>query len=123
MELLDVSLTGLQRRNRAVFVPGSVVRGGRWLKPGEKVVLRDEVGDYFAGTVVDHDWQDGALRYLLHLGVRLPEEYAMLRLGRPRPSAPDRSQDVAGMQSLLDMLGEVREAVTGYPVPAQRLPR
>ena len=78
MELLDVTLTPLQRRNRAAFVSRS---GARDVTVGEPVVLRDEDGDYFAGSVVDVDDR----RILVHLGVRLPEEYAMLRLGRRRP--------------------------------------
>jgi hypothetical protein len=111
MELLDVTLTPLQRRNRAAFVAR---HGAREVTVGEQVVLRDEHGEYFAGSVVDVDER----RILVHLGVRLPEEYAMLRLGRrtgvePRPEAQE-------VQSVLDLLGEAREALGGR-MPSQRL--
>jgi hypothetical protein len=122
MELLEVTLTGLQRRNRAAFVPAAAVPSGRTLEPGDRVVLRDDAGDYFAGTVVDRDHHRGAVRYLVHLGVRLPEEYAMLRLGRARPSSGAQAEELAEVQSVLDMLGHARESVAGYPVPAQRPP-
>jgi hypothetical protein len=123
MELLEVTLTDLQRRNRAAFVSAREVPGGRVLGAGEKVVLRDDEGDYFAGTVIDCEQQGRDLRYLVHLGVRLPEMYAMLRLGRARPSPADDGDEQAEIQSVLDMLGDVRDAVAGYPLPAQRPPR
>jgi hypothetical protein len=123
MELLEVTLTDLQRRNRAAFVSGREVPGGRVLGAGEKVVLRDDEGDYFAGTVIDWEQQGHDLRYLVHLGVRLPEMYAMLRLGRARPSSADDGDELAEIQSVLDMLGDVRDAVAGHPLPAQRPPR
>lgn len=112
MELLDVTLTALQRRNRAAFVdrsdPSVPV-----LVPGQKVVLRDEAGEYFAGTVVDE--QDGGVgaRYLVHLGVRLPEEYALMRLGQQRPS-PD-AERLDDVQAMLDLLGEARESFARFP--------
>lgn len=113
MELLDVTLTPLQRRNRAAFVTR---QGARGVVLGERVVLRDEQGDYFAGSVVDADDR----RVLVHLGVRLPEEYAMLRLGRPRPGAAGRPEGDDGVQSVLDLLGDAREALGGQ-MPSQRL--
>lgn len=118
MELLDVTLTPLQRRNRAAFVARE---GSRDVVVGERVVLRDEHGDYFAGSVVDVD----ARRYLVHLGVRLPEEYAMLRLGHRRPGASggagtDARPEDDDVQSVLDLIGEARNALGGR-MPSQRL--
>src|SRR6478672_4410227 len=110
MELLDVTLTSLQRRNRAAFVDRSDPSTPS-LIPGQKVVLRDEVGEYFAGTVVDG--QDAA-RYLVHVGVRLPEEYALLRLGQQRPSP--EAERLGDVQAMLDLLGEAREALGRVPV-------
>lgn len=111
MELLDVTLTGIQRRNRAVFVRRCEVPGSPVLVPGQRVVLRDEEGEYFAGTVVDvHDEAEES--YLVNLGVRLPEEFAMMRLGRQFA----RSRDDEDVQELLDMLGEAR----GVVMPLQR---
>ena len=117
MELLDVTLTALQRRNRAAFVAQDDLPGAPVLITGQKVVLRDEVGEYFAGTVVDEQDDQGAPRYLVHLGVRLPEEYALLRLGRQR-EAPEAG-NLDEMQAMLDLLGEARDSVGGR-VPSQR---
>ena len=117
MELLDVRLTGIQRRNRAAFVRRSEIPGAPELFPGQRVVLRDEEGEFFAGTVVD--LQDEAdQRFLVHLGVRLPEEYAMMRLGRHQ----GRSGDANAMQDVLDLLGDAREALVGT-MPVQRRAR
>jgi hypothetical protein len=111
MELLDVTLTRIQRRNRAAFVRRAELPGSPVLVPGQRVVLRDEEGEYFAGTVVDgHDEADES--YLVNLGVRLPEEFAMMRLGRQ----PARYRDEEEVQELLDMLGEARAVV----MPLQR---
>ena len=109
MQLLDVRLTGIQRRNRAAFVRRSDIPGARELWPGQKVVLRDEDGEYFAGTVVDlHD--EAEQSYLVHLGVRLPEEFAMMRLGRMHGT---RGQDQ--VQDVLDLLGDAREVLVQMP--------
>jgi hypothetical protein len=111
MELLDIRLTRIQRRNRAAFVRRSDLAGQPALVPGQKVVLRDEAGEFFAGTVVDVEDED---RCLVHLGVRLPEEYAMLRVGRGRPEGEGQ-----GLQDVLDLLGDAREALVGS-MPGQR---
>ena len=111
MELLDIRLTGIQRRNRAAFVRRSEISGAPELVPGQRVVLRDEEGDFYAGLVVDlHDPVEE--RYLVHLGVRLPEEYAMMRLGRVngRPQGDD-----AQVQDVLDLLGDARAVVGSMP--------
>jgi len=115
MELLDIRLTGIQRRNRAAFVRRSDLAGGGELVPGQKVVLRDEQGEFFAGTVVDVDDEE---RCLVHLGVRLPEEYAMLRLCGNRSGACGQEQ----LQDVLDLLGEARSALVDS-MPGQRLAR
>lgn len=114
MQLLEIRLTGIQRRNRAAFVRPSDVPGAPTLAPGQQVVLRDEDGEFFAGTVVD---VSDAERCLVHLGVRLPEEYAMLRLGRRRGGAEDGQ-----LQEVLDLLGDAREALVGG-LPGQRQAR
>ena len=116
MHLLDVRLTGLQRRNRAAFVRRSQLPGGAELAVRQQVVLRDEHGEFFAGTVVDADDEE---RYLVHLGVRLPEEYAMLRLGRQQPGSQDGHRQ---MQEVLDLLGDARETLAGT-LPVQRRTR
>lgn len=115
MELLDVRLTGIQRRNRAAFVRRVDIPGAPVLVPGQKVVLRDEQGEFYAGTVVDTEDEE---RYLVHLGVRLPEEFAMMRLGR-QGRQPARGGADEQLQDVLDLLGEAREALVGS-MPGQR---
>ena len=110
MELLDVRLTGIQRRNRAAFVRRSDIPGAPELAVGQKVVLRDEDGEFFAGTVVDL-YDEVTQTYLVHLGVRLPEEFAMMRLGRLHGSAPGESR----VQEVLDLLGDAREVLVRMP--------
>ena len=131
MHLFDVTLSPLQRRNRAAFVPADpqVV-----LRPGEKVVLRDQDGEFFAGTVVG-PVEHPDPRVHVHVGVRMPEEYAVLRLERDRhldellagvldgelddeaEDAIDDEVEVCGpamvddVQELLDLLGEARETM------------
>lgn len=116
MELLDVRLTGIQRRNRAAFVRRSDLPGTTELVAGQKVVLRDEHGEFFAGTVVDVDDDE---RCLVHLGVRLPAEYALMRIGRSHGDPEGRAQEHQGVQEVLDLLGDVREALVGV-MPGQR---
>jgi hypothetical protein len=134
MHLFDVTLSALQRRNRAAFVPADAEVE---LWPGEKVVLRDQDGEYFAGTVVGPvDQPEDHVH--VHVGVRMPEEYAVRRLERDRQlddvlahildGAPedglDESEDalddeldvcgpamVGDVQQLLDLLGDAREAL------------
>ncbi len=131
MHLFDVTLTPIQRRNRAAFVPA---RAEVDLWPGEKVVLRDQDGEYFAGTVVG-PVEEPEPRVHVHVGVRMPEEYALLRLERDRhldellasvldgeledeaEDAIDDEIEVCGpamvddVQQLLDLLGEARETM------------
>ena len=131
MHLFDVTLTTIQRRNRAAFVPAQAEVD---LWPGEKVVLRDQDGEYFAGTVVG-PVEEPEPRVHVHVGVRMPEEYALLRLERDRhldellasvldgelddehEDAIDDEVEVCGpamvddVQQLLDLLGEARETM------------
>ena len=113
MELVDVRLTGIQRRNRAAFVRRSEIPGSPELTLGQKVVLRDEEGEFFAGTVLDVIDEAEEL-FLVHVGVRLPPEFAMMRLGRLQGRAGS-AQD----QELLDLLGDAREMLVGR-MPGQR---
>ncbi len=132
MHLFDVTLSPLQRRNRAAFVPATSTPA---LRPGEKVVLRDQDGEYYAGTVVGPVEQP-ELRIHVHVGVRMPEEYALMRLERDKhfdqllasllegdldetetESAVDDELEVCGpamvedVQVLLDLLGDARESL------------
>ncbi len=130
MHLFDVMLTPLQRRNRAAFVPASTIHA---LCSGEKVVLRDQDGEYYAGTVVG-PVEEPELRVHVHVGVRMPEEYALMRLERDKQfdqllarlldgeldekeAAVDDELEVCGpamvhdVQELLDLLGNARESL------------
>lgn len=114
MKMLDITLTRLQRRNRVAFVARDAVRDG--MLPGDAVVLRDEDGEYYAGTVLDEAVTGAEARYVVKVGVRLPEEYAMRRLGAHLPAV--RAED--DMQDLLDLLGEARAMLAPRRIPAQR---
>jgi hypothetical protein len=131
MHVFDVALTTLQRRNRAAFVPADADLD---LWPGEKVILRDQDGEYFAGTVVG-PVEGPETRVHIHVGVRMPEEYALMRIERERhldellasvldgdldDEAEDAIDDrievcgpamVGDVQELLDLLGEARETL------------
>jgi hypothetical protein len=126
MEIINVALTPLQRRNRAVFLDqadfdAQVALEGRDLRvlePGEKVVLHAD-GDYFAGTVIDQVSTD---KYLISMGVRMPAEWAYRRAGRPVPAGLEATETATGetnvrTQELLDLLGELRKA-GGVPASA-----
>ena len=113
MELVDIRLTGIQRRNRAAFVRRSDIPGAPELSLGQKVVLRDEEGEYFAGTVLDVIDEVEEL-FLVHLGVRLPEEFAMMRLGRMQTRSSSAAE-----QDVLDLLGDARDVLAGR-MPLQR---
>jgi hypothetical protein len=140
MHVFDVTLSTLQRRNRAAFVPADAELD---LWPGEKVVLRDQDGEYYAGTVVG-PVEDPEPRVHIHVGVRMPEEYAVLRIERERhlddllasflDGELDESEDalddeievcgpamVGDVQQLLDLLGDARETLAGRS--ARRLVR
>jgi len=119
MEMIDVALTPLQRRNRAVFLAQDVFdaqlaregREPRVLEPGEKVVLH-AAGDYFAGTVIDQVSPD---TYLISMGVRMPAEWAYRRAGRPVPASLEATETPTAesnvrTQELLELLGELRKA-------------
>lgn len=91
MELVEITLTPLQRRNRAAFVTFDDLgrqqladqRPQRMLAERERVVLRDETGEYYGGTVIDTlQVTPDVDSYLIRVGVRLPEEWALLRLGK-----------------------------------------
>ena len=119
MELLDITLTRLQRRNRVAFVERDAV--GADVLPGDPVVLRDEDGEYYAGTVLDEAVTGAGTRLVVKVGVRLPEEYALKRLGAHVPAQQGSADD--GMQDLLDLLGEARAMLAPRRLPAQRMAR
>ncbi len=79
---------------------------GEVLVPGDEVVLRDADGEFHAGVVAALSVRDGRLHYSLRQGVRLPPEAARARLAGA-PTAPP-AQGVSD-QSLLDLLGELRD--------------
>ena len=87
MHLLDVTLPDV---GRAAFVMRSELAEPPMLRRGDGVVLRDQHGDYFSGSVLDVHAAAGDVGYLLRIGVRLPAEYAMLRAGRRLPAGRPR---------------------------------
>ena len=75
------------------------------LVPGDEVVLLDVDGEFHAGVIDALTARDLRLVYHIRQGVRLPADAAHDRLAN-RPARP-----VSGVtdQSLLDLLGELRD--------------
>jgi hypothetical protein len=124
VELAEVTLTPLQRRNRAAFLKHSdlvrqqtdVGRDVHSLSPGEQVVLHADDGEYFAGRVIETLLAQGEETYLISVGVRLPQEWALLRVGHKVPRQPTRTSDAQEQtQELLDLLGAVTVSYVGLP--------
>ena len=76
------------------------------LVPGEEVVLRDLDGEFHAGVIAALSVRDGRLHYAIRQGVRLPSEAAQARLDGASDDTPGRG---VSDQSLLDLLGELRD--------------
>jgi hypothetical protein len=87
VQLVDITLSPLQRRNRVAFAVTSP--GSGHPETGEHVVVRDQTGAYFGAVVVasayDHD---GRGTHQLRIGASLPEQVAQRRLARADFLAP-----------------------------------
>src|SRR4051794_7274428 len=83
MLLLDLALTDHEHDRRAAFVLRSELPGAPLLTLNEEVVIRDEGGHFFAGSVIDSHDAGHDIGYLVRVGVRMPQAYALLRLGLP----------------------------------------
>jgi len=111
MRLLDVSRTGLRRADRAAFVLRSHLDDAPMLTIGERVVLRDEHGEYFAGTVADSQDLDEDVAYVLHVGGRQTPAARSARVRRLRAHGTVREMpSEAATQALLDLLGHAADA-------------
>ena len=87
MQLVQVTLTPLQRRNRVAFAVTPL--GTPSPETGEHVVVRDQSGAYFGAVCVDSSYdENGRGTHHLRLGVALPETLAQRRLQRPDFLAP-----------------------------------
>lgn len=105
MQQIDIELSELTLRRRSVPVSHRAAGLSAALEVGESVVLRDVSGEYYSATVADHTFDTDDTHYRLDLGVRLPEEIALDRLaGLPF------AFDSEGLQELLDLIGQVRNA-------------
>ena len=81
MQLVDVTLTPLQRRNRVAFAVTCL--GGGHPDAGEHVVVRDQCGAYFGAVVVSSSYDpSGRGTHRLRIGAALPESIAERRLAR-----------------------------------------
>jgi hypothetical protein len=87
MLLLDLALTDHERNRRSAFVLRSELRGAPVLIRNEEVVIRDEEGRFFTGSVIDTHDAGQDVGYLVRVGVRMPQAYALLRLGLPEVAA------------------------------------
>ena len=87
MQLVNISLTPLQRRNRVAFAVTSA--GAPVPCLGEHVVVRDQSGSYFGAVVVDTSYDEsGRGAHRLRIGASLPESIAQRRLARNDFLAP-----------------------------------
>ena len=87
MQLVQVSLTPLQRRNRVAFAVTSV--GALSPETGEHVVVRDQSGAFFGAVCVASSYdENGRGTHRLRLGAALPQSLAERRLGGPDLLAP-----------------------------------
>lgn len=114
MELVEIAVPELTRRSRSMLVRHAATALPRFLEVGEEVVVRDPVTeDHWSGTVVDvHEACGDPDRtdYRVALGVRLPEEHALARLGEVTGHEALFSEEQLDVQDLLDLLGAVRRA-------------
>lgn len=111
MELVETSVPPLTRRSRSLVVHHDATGLQRALEPGERVVVHDAgTADYWAGVVVDRDLDPRSLEtvYRVELGVRMPPEQALVRLGQVAGHATLFREEAVGMQDLLELLGAVR---------------
>ena len=118
MQLVQVTLTPLQRRNRVAFAVTPSL-GPTHPETGEQVVVRDQSGAYFGAIVVASAYDpDGRGTHQLRLGTALPETIAARRLARADfvlPSADRLHEQVA------EFLAEAAafQAAMDQPVPHQ----
>lgn len=114
MELVETAVPELSRRSRSMLVSHAATSLARRLEPGEEVVLHDRTtGDHWAATVVDVHVPPAALAqpdYRLALGVRLPEEHALARIGQVAGHEALFREEQVDVQDLLDLLGAVRRS-------------
>jgi hypothetical protein len=88
VQLVQVTLTPLQRRNRVAFAVTPSLSSSH-PETGEQVVVRDQSGAYFGALVVASEYDaDGRGTHQLRLGTALPEEIATRRLARTDFLAP-----------------------------------
>ena len=117
MQLVDITLTPLQRRNRVAFAVTCL--GSARPETGERVVVRDQSGAYFGAVVVASSYdEDGRGTHQLRLGAALPEAIAERRLARRDFLAPT---DEVLHGEIAQFLAEAAafHASFGDPVPHQ----
>lgn len=83
MVLLELALTDHERKRRSAFVMRSELPGTPLLTANQEVVIRDNRGDFFSGSVIDSHDAGHDIGYLVRVGVRMPQSFALLRLGLP----------------------------------------
>ena len=87
MQLVEITLTPLQRRHRVAFAVTTL--GAPSPETGEHVVVRDQSGAFFGAVCVDSAYDEhGRGTHRLRLGVALPADLAARRLDRPDFLAP-----------------------------------
>lgn len=122
MELVETTVSELTRRSRSMLVRHDATAPLRCLEAGEEIVVRDPAtGDYWAAVVAEVHLTTTAATdrpdYRVELGVRLPEEHALARVGEVTGHQALFSEDQVDVQDLLDLLGAVRRAGRGSAAP------
>jgi len=114
VQLVHITLTPLQRRNRVAFAVTPF--GMPSPETGEHVVVRDQSGTYFGAVCVDSSYDEsGRGTHRLALGARLPEDLAERRLQRPDFLAPVAGNFPDQVEQFLAEAAAFRAAF-GHPV-------
>jgi hypothetical protein len=120
MQLVHITLTPLQRRNRVAFAVTSL--DAAHPDTGEHVVVRDQSGAYFGALVVASSYDEhGRGTHRLRLGASLPETIAERRLARPDFLAPAADVLHEQVEQFLAEAAAFRASFgSGETVPPQR---
>ena len=115
MQLVNITLSPLQRRHRVAFAVTPL--GARAPEAGEHVVVRDQSGAFFGAVCVDSSYDDtGRGTHRLRLGAALPADLAQRRLERPDFLAPAAESLHEQLEQYLAEAAAF-QASFGQPVP------
>lgn len=107
MELVHVAMSSVDLVDQVdpVRVPHASAELERALGVDEEVVVCDLDGEFHGARVFGIDLEDGALVYLIHLGVRLPPTLVAQRLADVHQTPENKD-----VNDIVDLLGDLRRA-------------